>query len=281
MWPESAYPYLFLRDQTRDWPDGSKYRVRRGFQKPVLLDTLTASQTTRYPFNSAVLLDKDDTVLGRFDKNILIVFGEYLPFYDQMRWLKDLIPEISNFGRGTEVTTFPLTLGDRTVKLGPMICYEDIFPSFGRRLTRLRPNVFINLTNDAWFGATSEPYEHMALSVYRAVESRIFLVRAENTGVSTVIDATGKVVDIGPVVDAAEPAPQPFTMTHEIASLEPAMFYATVGESFGGACLVILLLIAWRARHVSGAPRRAVGGRHVGHRRVRGDRARDLAAIGA
>src|SRR5205814_5021079 len=99
--------------------------------------------------------------------------------------------EMSNFARGSSVTTFPFG----PWRLAPMICYEDIIPSFGRRLVAQEPppNLLVNITNDAWFGATSEPYEHMALAVYRAVEHRLDLVRAVNTGVSAVIDATGRV----------------------------------------------------------------------------------------
>src|SRR5690606_33742301 len=82
------------------------------------------------------------------------------------------------------------------VRIGPMICYEDILPIFARTLARVGdPQIFLNITNDAWFGDTDEPYLHMALSVFRAVEHRVPLIRAVNTGTSVHVDAAGRIVD--------------------------------------------------------------------------------------
>ena len=181
-----------------------------------------------------------------------------------MKWVKDLIPATSNFGRGTEAKVFPFTWTrdgqTHEAKLAPMICYEDIFPSFGRRVAKLGPNLLVNITNDAWFGNTSEPWEHMALSVYRAVELRLDLVRAVNTGVSTVIDAAGRVRKKTIAVDPDEgpvPAP-PMTLLEDVAILAPATLYATLGEWFGGLCLAIVLVLGLRARKLAGGPLRAV-----------------------
>ncbi len=255
VWPESSYPYMFRRDQVRDWPDGDPRRARRGFTLPLFFGSLTAGGGTRYPFNSALMLDKDAMVRGMFDKNILMVFGEYIPFYEQMRWLKQLIPATSNFARGTDVAVFPLETSSGTFNLGPMICYEDIFPSFGRRLAKKQPNLLVNITNDAWFGRTSEPWEHMALSVYRAVELRLDLVRAVNTGVSTFIDSTGKVMSFSPSVDPDEtPDVKPVGLLDEVRLQQPLKIYATAGEWFGGACLLALFIIFLRSRVKSGFP---------------------------
>src|SRR5207245_2721671 len=149
-------------------------RVQRNFHTPLLFGALTLGGASPYPFNSALLLDKTGNVAGLYDKNVLLVFGEYIPYYEQMRWIQRYIPETSNFARGTTAEVLTLKLDDqRTVRAGPMICYEDIQPSFGRRLTLGDPNLLVNVTNDAWFGRTSEPYEHLALAVYRAVETRL------------------------------------------------------------------------------------------------------------
>ncbi len=261
VWPESSYPYVFARDQATDWPEGSPRRARVGFHTPLFFGSLTLGRATRYPYNTALLLDRDGRVAGSFDKTILMVFGEYIPFYEQMHWLKELIPATSNFARGSDVATFPLVVerGARRIeaKLAPMICYEDIFPSFGRRLAKLGPNLLVNITNDAWFGDTSEPWEHMALSVYRAVELRLDLVRAVNTGVSTVIDATGRVQAKTRAVDPdASPAP-PVTLLEEVAILPAATLYGSLGEWFGGGCLAIVLVLVARARARAGAALRA------------------------
>jgi hypothetical protein len=185
-----------------------------------------------------------------------MVFGEYIPYYEQLgKTIKQLIPETSNFARGTDVTVFPLNLPSGTAQIGPMVCYEDIFPSFGRRLTLKDPNLFINITNDAWFGRTSEPYEHLALSVYRAVEARVDLVRAVNTGVSVFVDSTGRVYAQSPSVDPDEtPDAKPVALLEEVAVQQPFKLYATLGEWFGGLCMLVLGLLGLSARSRVGRP---------------------------
>jgi apolipoprotein N-acyltransferase len=255
VWPESSYPYAFRRDQSHDWPDWQR-RVQNGFTTPILFGTLTLGADSPYPFNTALLMDRDGDIRGTFDKNILMVFGEYIPFFDQLKFIKNWIPEVSNFARGTDVSVFTLKRDKGDVNLGPMICYEDIFPGFVRRLAIHNPNILINITNDAWFGRTSEPYEHLALAVYRSIETRLDMVRAVNTGVSTFVDATGKVYDKGPSVDPDETpggAP-PVTLLDEVAIMQPQKLYARLGEWFGGACLLVTLLLGLLARARGGRP---------------------------
>jgi apolipoprotein N-acyltransferase len=264
VWPESSYPFYFGRDQSHDWPENDPRRAQRGFSTPLLFGTLTADTRSPYPFNSALLLDRDGDVRGTFDKNILMVFGEYIPYYEQLKFIKQWIPETSNWGRGTDVSVFPLQTAKGLVRLGPMICYEDIFPSFARRLIKREPNILINITNDAWFGRTSEPYEHLALAVYRSVESRLDLVRAVNTGVSAYVDATGRVYDKSPSVDPDEtPDAKPVGLVDEVAVMQPFHVYATLGEWFGGLCLLAAVVLGLLARARGGKPvrwRLVVGG---------------------
>jgi apolipoprotein N-acyltransferase len=255
LWPESSYPYYFARDQSKDWPENDARRAQRGFTTPLLFGTLTADTKSPYPYNSALLLDRDGDVRGIFDKNILMVFGEYIPYYEQLKFIKELIPETSNWARGTDVSVFPLETPNGVVRLGPMICYEDIFPSFARRLVKRDPNILINITNDAWFGRTSEPYEHLALAVYRSVESRLDLVRAVNTGVSAYVDATGKVWDKSPSVDPDEtPNAKPVGLLNDVAVMQPFKVYATLGEWFGGLCLLAAVVLGLLARARGGQP---------------------------
>jgi apolipoprotein N-acyltransferase len=252
VWPESSYPFYFFRHQGHDWPPEDRKQVQRGFNKPILFGALTLGG--KFPYNSALLLDGTGNLRGRFDKNILMVFGEYIPFYERMQWLHELIPETSNFARGTDVAVLPLERPEGVVNLGPMICYEDIFPSFARRLVPLEPNVLINITNDAWFGKTSEPYEHMALSVYRTIETRLDLVRVVNTGVSAFIDSTGRVIWKGPVVDSDDEGAPPFIHIAEAAVQKPQKLYSRLGEWFGGLCLLLTLALGVRARARAGVP---------------------------
>jgi apolipoprotein N-acyltransferase len=255
IWPESSYPYTLRRDQAHDWPQGDPARAKVGFTSPLLFGSLTVGGRGQLAYNTALLYDQYGNTRGMFDKNILMVFGEYIPYFEQMKWLKKYIPEMSNFARGTKVTVFPLETPQGTVNVGPMICYEDIFPSFGRRLAALSPNLLVNITNDAWFGRTSEPYEHLALSVYRAVELRLDLVRAVNTGVSAFIDSTGRVYDKSPSVDPDEtPDAKPVALLDPVAVQQPFTLYARLGEWFGGACMVLLAIFALVARKRAGRP---------------------------
>ncbi len=255
VWPESSYPFYFGRDQSHDWPLNDGRRAQRGFSTPLLFGSLTAEARTPYPYNSALLLDRVGDVRGIFDKNILMVFGEYIPYYEQLKFIKQWIPETSNWARGTDVSVFPLDTAAGVVRLGPMICYEDIFPSFARRLVKRDPNILVNITNDAWFGRTSEPYEHLALAVYRSIETRLDLVRAVNTGVSAYVDATGRVYDKSPSVDPDEtPDAKPVALLDDVAVMQPLKIYATLGEWFGGLCLAAAVLLGILARGRSGKP---------------------------
>jgi apolipoprotein N-acyltransferase len=196
-----------------------------------------------------VLLGGEDEFLARFDKNILIPFGEYVPFSGQLAFLDRLIPNLRHLSRGTEATMLPVETRAGTVRVGPMICYEDIFASFGRRLAAGSPNLLVNFTNDAWFGDTSEPWQHLNASVFRAVELRLDLVRAVNNGVSAVIDSTGRVRAATRVVDPGEGATaDPDSLLERVAIQQAQTRYASLGEWFGYASVGASLLLALRVR---------------------------------
>lgn len=274
LWPESSYPYAMARPVIGDFPVGDRRRVQNGFQTPIVFGALTVDRKgiSDYDmFNTAIMLDQEGKAVGTFDKNFLLIFGEYLPFAHELDFLRRAIPEISNFSRGTETTTFPIDVRGKRYSLGPMICYEDIIPAFGRRLfaDKNPPNLMVNITNDAWFGATSEPYEHLALAVFRAVEHRVELVRAVNTGVSAYIDAAGRVYQKGPSVDPQlQPDAKPVTLLADMALLPPGGLFQRLGETFGFLCLATVLLLGVLSRQRAGTPLRfgvLVGGSAVLH----------------
>ena len=274
LWPESSYPYAMPRPVPGDWPVGDRRKVQSGFQTPIVFGALTVDRkgSGDYDmFNTAIMLDKEGKAVGTFDKNFLLIFGEYLPFAHELDFLRRAIPEISNFSRGTETTTFPIDVRGKRYSLGPMICYEDIIPAFGRRLfaDKNPPNLMVNITNDAWFGATSEPYEHLALAVFRAVEHRVELVRAVNTGVSAFVDAAGRIYEKGPSVDPQlQPDAKPVTLIADMALLPPGGLFQRIGETFGFLCLCAVMLLGALSRQRAGAPLRfglLVGGSAVLH----------------
>lgn len=142
-------------------------------------------------YNSALLSDRSGEIVGRFDKTYLLAFGEYLPFGDNFPVLYDWSPNSGKFSQGTSLLSLPL--GEH--KLTVHICYEDVIPAFVNKMMRADPgNLLVNITNDAWFGDSTEPWIHLALSKFRAIEQRRYLVRSTNSGVSAIVDPVGRVV---------------------------------------------------------------------------------------
>jgi apolipoprotein N-acyltransferase len=223
--------------------------VRRDFETPLLFGSVTRSTQDRYPYNTAMMMNGAGEITGSYDKVFLMLFGEYIPFYDSIPWFTKLFPEASNFSRGSDPASFPLQVGGHDYRLGPLICYEDILPGFARRVAKLQPNAFVNITNDAWFGRTAEPYQHLALAVFRSVEHRIEMIRAVNTGVSAHIDAAGRVRAQTESVDPAElPPPTPKTLLVDLAMLPGGGLYRHVGDLFGFSCLAALAFALYRSR---------------------------------
>jgi apolipoprotein N-acyltransferase len=253
VWPESSYPYAVNRDMVMDYPLGDPRRIRGAETTPTIFGAVTLDSEPRvgkrrYPYNTALMLDQSGRLSGKFDKVFLLIFGEYIPFYDSIPWFTRIFPEASNFNRGESPGSFPFHLGGRDYRLGPLICYEDILPGFTRRTAALDPNLLVNITNDAWFGKTFEPYQHLALAVFRSVENRLELIRSVNTGVSAHIDAVGRVRAALPAQDpATDPPPAPMKILVEAALVDRGGLYGTIGDLFAWACTLGLAALFLRA----------------------------------
>ena len=223
----------------RTLPLADRNAVQRGFRAPVLLGALTYEPDPANPagrprlYNTALLIDGQGRVLGRYDKNYLLVFGEYIPFGDVFPVLYDWLPEAGHFEAGETVETFPFA----GAQLGVMICYEDIMPGFTSRLADKNPNVIINVTNDAWFGKTPEPWLHLQLAMFRAVENRMWLIRSTNTGVSAFVDAVGRLRHATRLEDAE-------TAVLEVPMLSISSPYRKLGDVLPAASLLALVLFA-------------------------------------
>jgi len=144
-------------------------------------------------FNSAILISDNGDVVGQYNKLHLVPFGEYIPLERYIRLLRFIIDKpIGTFTRGDEYTVFKLENGARFASL---ICSEDIFPGLVRNFAKRDIDFLVNITNDAWFLNTGAPYQHAQSSVFRAVENRMPVIRAANTGLSCFIDADGRITD--------------------------------------------------------------------------------------
>ena len=256
-------------DRERGTSPEDRFAVQRGFKVPLLFGGVTFKalseqelrddppnkkmqmvvdgEIKRVPrpyriYNSAVLLDAEGRVEGMYNKTYLLAFGEYIPGAKWFPWIYDMIPAASDFTPGTEVVTFPF----KGFNLGVMICYEDIIPAFGRKLAKAGPNVIINVTNDAWFGKTNEPYLHLALATFRTVETRKWLLRSTNTGVTAFIDATGRIVSQTSIYE-------PEVLAEDVAmmSAEPTP-YVIIGDVLGYLGLAAAAGLVWAARRRDG-----------------------------
>lgn len=147
-------------------------------------------------FNTAISTDVKGEFRGRYDKQYLLAFGEYLPFGDTFPILYDWSPHSGRFSAGTSLEPLIVDIKGAEHKVSALICYEDILPGFTNRVVEhADPELIVNMTNDAWFGDTTEPWQHLALAKFRAIEHRRFLVRSTNSGVSAIIDPNGAIVD--------------------------------------------------------------------------------------
>ncbi len=255
IWPESAFNY-FLPESVSDVSRlvmthrrileqrhsvaGSAKETNGQIHTPILFGGLGVRKGEggvgrRRHYNTAFLVGNDGKVLGTYDKTFLLAFGEYLPFGETFPVLYDWSPNSSRFSPGESVHS--LNLGP--VRVGVLICYEDLLPRFVRSLMREdNPQILVNLTNDAWFGDTTEPWIHMALAKMRAVEQHRFLVRSTNSGVSVVVDPTGKTLQtLGVYKDGS--------LVADLNLLEIQTLYSRFGDWIFWIAIVLLVLVVY------------------------------------
>jgi apolipoprotein N-acyltransferase len=246
VWSEGSYPVALPRDFAADFAPESLGMIRRGLSIPVVVGAEMVGTSREDAFNSAILLDGNGRAAGHYDKVRLLAFGEYIPGIETFPWLRRYLPPgIGRFtaGKGPGVLTLQEP-GGRDWKLGPVICYEDILQGFLRGVGRLNPNLLVNLTSDSWFGAESEPWEHLALAVFASVELRVSMVRAVNSGVSALIDPNGRVVQKS---YANDPYRNPRSADGVVVTA-PWMpgghtAYVAVGDWFAYLCMAALILM--------------------------------------
>jgi apolipoprotein N-acyltransferase len=198
VWPESAFPdYLNPTELYRENPAKLNHFVQE-IKKPLLTGSYSRQSdgdNSPKDYNAMFLYDENMQATGFYHKTNLLVFGEYTPFSDEFPFLTKISPAGTGFHRGRGPKVFPF----KNYQVGPQICYESLYPLFSTELSRLGADFVVNLTNDSWFGATFEPYQHMVMTLARAIEIRRPLLRATNTGVTTAILADGSMLAQSPI----------------------------------------------------------------------------------
>ena len=188
VWPETAVPFFFQEASELTSRVGA---VSRNLNATLVFGSPAYKVTNGAPqyYNRAYMVSPEGRVSGYYDKIHLVPFGEYVPLKGLLFFVNRLVPAAGDFASGEILAPLP----GRGLSGGVLICFEVLFPELARGQVKRGADLLINLTNDAWFGKTSAPYQHLSVSVFRALENRTPMVRAANTGISAFISATGEI----------------------------------------------------------------------------------------
>ena len=251
IWPETAMPFALdpafhpqpapqkLLQQVKSW----KRPLITGAYSvdPMRHDHLGYQLTS----NSVFFISPDLKLIGdAYSKSELLVFGEYMPLGEQFPFLYKLFPFVGVYKQGDGPTVSSIQLSGKNLRLGAEICYESLKPSFSRALADKGSQLIFNVTNDAWFGWWAEPYQHGTMTLGRAIEIRRPMVRATNSGISSVILADGTQLESSGI-------DQTWSHTYEVRYLEnpPLTFYSRYGHYDWIFWLALLLgLLAYHYR---------------------------------
>jgi apolipoprotein N-acyltransferase len=229
VWPESATPFYLFYDKE------PSRKVMDGIQQTDADFLIGSPSFARKDghivyYNSAYLIRPALKSISKYDKAHLVPYGEYVPFKRWFPFLGKVVAQVGDFQRGTPGKTMPWEKG----ALGVQICYEIIFPGLSRAMVKNDAVLLINITNDAWFGKTSGPYQHFSMTVFRAVENRRALARAANTGISGFIDPAGRILSATPLLEEA-------AVAQTLPLIRTKTFYTRFGDLFALTCLTTAL----------------------------------------
>jgi apolipoprotein N-acyltransferase len=185
IWPETAMPFVFLADHA----SADIRKIPAAMGNHLLIGTISRDGQRKY-YNTAYIIGRQGEIAGKYSKKHLVPFGEYTPLASYFPFLENISVAAGDFFSGPSHDPIVTTVG----RVGVLICYEGIFPYITNETVRAGAEVLVNITNDAWFGPTSAPYQHFAFYIFRAIETDRYLLRAANTGISAVIDPRGRTV---------------------------------------------------------------------------------------
>ena len=240
LWPEAALPG-FLPEHP-EW-ESAVASLSAQSRTPILFGVLDVNfpEPGQFEaFNAAMLADSMGSIRSQppYHKNYLVPIVERVPFLNP-RWFAKL-RYFGGFGRGGDQPPFQLPFG----KVGVLICYESIYPSASRAYRRAGAALIVNVTNDAWFGRSLAPWQHDAHLALRAIENRVGIVRAANTGISSYVDPLGREHGATELMTSA-------TRTYLAETTDIRTLYVILGDWIGilsVAATLALLGLAWRRR---------------------------------
>ena len=223
IWPESSTPFMFEED-----PAGAEAlrALAREVQVPILFgsDEVDRGAAAVRLYNAAFLVTPRGETGAVYRKIHLVPFGEYIPFKEWLYFVSPLVERLAEFAPGTSAVLLPV--GPHLVTTA--ICYEVGYPSLIRDAVAAGSQLLTTITNDAWYGSSSAPYQHFELASMRAIEQGRYLARAANTGISGVVDPYGRVVRRSAIFEQVG-------LVEEARVLSGRTMYARIGDQIGRA----------------------------------------------
>jgi apolipoprotein N-acyltransferase len=257
IWPESSTPFPFMDDK-----DGGE-RIRTLVRETgieLLLGSDQVDHQTKAYYNAAFLVRTDGTVAGVYQKMHLVPFGEFVPLQQLLFFVGPLVEQVGGFTPGRDMVMLPTSHGP----ISTAICYEIVFPGLVRESVLRGSQVLTTITNDAWYGHSSAPYQHFLQASMRAIEQGRYLARAANTGITGFVDPYGRVLQKTEIFERA-------ILIGDVRMLEVRTIYGRIGDLFAYICaaltLIALLFAPRQGSGLSRATSKDAGG-------VRGHRSR-------
>lgn len=244
IWPESSLPFYFQED-----PAGGDVVRRLAHDTGAFIlagsDQIERDDPPKF-YNAAFLVTPDGTVGGIYRKMHLVPFGEYVPLKRFLFFASPLVEAVSDFSPGDDIALLPVAGHPVTTA----ICYEVVYPGLARGAVARGSQLLTTITNDAWYGRSSAPWQHFEQASLRAVEQGRFLARSANTGISGIVDPYGRVVARSNLFEQA-------VVQGEVRLLEGRTVYSRIGDLFAYVLALLALaavLVAWRTGPPAPAP---------------------------
>jgi apolipoprotein N-acyltransferase len=229
IWPESATPFMFEQD-----PAGEEAlrALAREVRVPILFGSdQEVTQPEPALYNAAFLVTPEGKTAAVYRKIHLVPWGEFIPMKRLLFFVSPLVDSFTDFSPGTSMVMLPI--GSHLTSTA--ICYEVVYPSLIRQAVQAGSELLTTITNDAWYGHSSAPYQHFALASMRAIEQGRYLARAANTGISGIVDPYGRIVRQSGIFEQD-------ALVEQVRFLKERTIYSRIGDAIAYVAIAVVAL---------------------------------------